>query len=89
MFGVPCRRSGSGPSTLTEVRKWLEDAPGGPQVVGDPLVGLEVIGGPSQRSGSGWGTLRDVQKWSVDPPTGSKVVGGPSHRSGNGRETLP
>ena len=50
MVGCPFRRSGCGRETLPEVRKWL----------GNPLGSPEVVEGLSRRSGSGRKTLSDV-----------------------------
>ena len=35
---------------------------------GDPLGGLERVGGPSERSGTGLGTLEEVWDRSGEPP---------------------
>ena len=39
MVGVPSRKSRIGRGTIPKVRKWSGKAPGGPEVVGDPLEG--------------------------------------------------
>ena len=63
VVGWPSRMSGSGQEALPEVRKWSEDTPGCPGVVGTPSQMSEcsggppgclvVIGRPSRMSGSG------------------------------------
>ena len=47
----------SGRENLPEVRKWLGDPPGGPEVSGEPPRGLEVVGRPFLWSDSGRETL--------------------------------
>ena len=64
MVGRPSRRSGSGRKTVPEDRKWSEDPPGGPEVVGRPSGGPEVVERPSRRTASGRKTLLEVRKWS-------------------------
>ena len=88
MVGRPSGGSRSGRETLREVRKWLGDPPGVPEVVGRPSPRSEVVSRPSRRSCSHQKTLWEVRMWLVGPPEGSEVVRRPSGRSGSVRETL-
>ena len=47
------RRRGTGPETLSVVRKWSGNIPRGPALVREPSAGVELVGRPSQRSGTG------------------------------------
>ena len=53
MVERPTRRFGTGCVTLPEVRNWLGDPSGGPEVVRGPPGGPKVVGRPSRRSKSG------------------------------------
>ena len=55
--------AGSGRETLPEVWKWSRDPHGGPEVLGDPPGGSEVVYRPSESTGSGRENLREVRKW--------------------------
>ena len=63
----PSRRSVTGWKILPEVRNWMGDPPGGPELAGRPVL----------MSGSGRETLPEVRKWLGDPSEGPEVVGGP------------
>ena len=56
MVGRLFHKSRSVRETLPEVRKWLGDSVGGPEVVEDPSGGVELVERPFQRSG----TVREI-----------------------------
>ena len=75
--------SGSGPDTLSDVRKVLPNARRYfPDV-------RELVGRPSRMSGSGRQALPYVQEWWKVPPECPGVVARPSRMSGCGRIALP
>ena len=91
--------SGSGQTTLPDVREWSGDHPRCPGVVGRtagcpgvvevPYGYSGVVGRPSRMSESGWNALPDVREWSGGPPKCPGEVRRPSKMSGNGGEALP
>ena len=88
VVGRPSRRFGSNRETIPEVRKWSGDHPGGPEVVGDPPEGSEVVRRPSRRL-EVVGDSPEGLELVESPFRGVELVGRPTRRSGTGRETLP
>ena len=91
-----CRWSGW--ETIPEVRNWSGDPPGGPEVVGRPSVGPELVGRSLHSNVSSRKALPEVwiwsggppgvQNWSGDPPGGPGVVGTSFHSLWSGWQTL-
>ena len=65
MVGRSFHSPGYGQGSLPEVRMWLGNTSGGP----------EVVGALSRRSGTGRKTLPEVRNWSGDSFGGPEEVG--------------